>query len=742
MSYRLGFLLLLGTFLLLFSRVLFRGEVIFPHNNALEAGLRERGVDKYLSNRKFSDQSSAFIPELANNLSPRHKAWLNTWNPHVELGRPASHISGLSRAYLLTNFLAFFSDDPLVVYTGLVLLTVGLTSCFGLLFFRALGLHPAAGLSAAFGLGCGTALFYWLTFVMFLSAICWSLCLLWLITEFIRQGSWPRAIGLAFATYSLLLTGYPQMTVLMGYMIAGHTLLQLGQRGDSPTGKACCALALLGCAVAGGVAALPVYLDLFSAAQNSARLAAVSDNFFLAVLPPHHGLRDSANFLLTISDWSWLGNAIAPEYPLSFNGLSFTPVFASLIWLSFWMKVGRGVWYWRLFLLSCAAATISPAIYLFAVRHLGFGFSRIQLLCGAIVPGFVLAGYAIDAVVRGDFRLTSWSTGWLFLPLAAEAAAAFSIWRLLPLHPLAVGATCLFVLALVGAVRWRASWAFVGLAIVSTLFYAEPLILSRPPSTIHRSSELTQALGEHAAGSRYAIADPAIKSALPPNEEVVFGLKSINSYNSLSARRYQELVSRWSEDGPSTYGRHFRIIQVERALADPGFSLANVGLILSTERLTDSGLKPIGAAGEIKLYRPAIAPVDLRQSVILEPLLNDEMTLDLNESADNLSPRRLAQWDDFQKIAVSVSPQESLLFVSQQYDRAWRATTGSRRLRTVLVNHFYQGVIIPPFTSEVELRFQPWAWWSWLPQVVFAGMAVLLVLGFGLAGRDKSAGFS
>ena len=303
-----------------------------------------------------------------------------------------------------------------MVYTGFVLLTVGLTSCFGLLFLRSLGLHPAAGLSAALGLGFGTALFYWLTFVMFLSAICWSLCLLWLITEFIRKGSWPLAIGLAFATYSLLLTGYPQMTVLMGYMIAGHAVLQLAQRSDSLAKKAWRALALLGCAAAGGVAALPVYLDLFSAAQNSARLAAVSDNFFLAVLPPHHGLRDGANFLLTIWDWSSLGNAIAPEYPLSFNGLSFAPVFGSLIWLSLWMKVGRGVWSWRLFLLFCTAATISSAIYLFAVRHLGFGFSRIQLLCGAIVPGFVLAGYTIDAVVRGNFRLTSWSTGSLFLP--------------------------------------------------------------------------------------------------------------------------------------------------------------------------------------------------------------------------------------------------------------------------------------------------------------------------------------
>ena len=81
MSLRLAFLLILGTFALLFSRVLFRAEVIFPHDNALEAGVRVERADARLSNRKFSDESSAFIPELANNLSANHKAWLNTWNP-------------------------------------------------------------------------------------------------------------------------------------------------------------------------------------------------------------------------------------------------------------------------------------------------------------------------------------------------------------------------------------------------------------------------------------------------------------------------------------------------------------------------------------------------------------------------------------------------------------------------------------------------------------------------------------
>ena len=228
MSYRLALLLLVGVFVLHFSAILFHGEVIFPHNNAPEAGSPGEEAVVGRSNRKFSDQSSVFIPELANNLSSNRKAWLDTWNPHVQLGR-ATFQGGLSRAFALTNLLSCFTSNPFILYTALILLTVGLTAGFLLLFLRSLGLHPAACAYAALGLGFTTPISYWLCFVMFVSAICWPVCLLWLITEFIRKPSWPVALGLTFATYCLLITSYPQVTVLSAYLIATYTLIRLVQ---------------------------------------------------------------------------------------------------------------------------------------------------------------------------------------------------------------------------------------------------------------------------------------------------------------------------------------------------------------------------------------------------------------------------------------------------------------------------------------------------------------------------------
>ena len=327
MTFRIAFLVLLGAFTLLFGRILFRGEVIFPHDNALEAGEAENSAPSRLSNRKFSDESSAFIPELVNALDSKNKAWLSTWNPAVELGRPAFHVSGLSRAYALTNLVSAFTRDAFVVYTALVLLTVGLTSVFQLLFLRALGIHPAACLLGALGLGFCSALMYWLTFLMFLSAICWSVCLLWLIMEFIRENSWPAALGLAFATYSLLLTGYPQMTILLASMVGLFTLVRLAEVRVSGKKMAWSALRLLGCAMAGGLASLPVYFDLMEVARDSARLRGVSDSFFLAVLPSHDGFGEIAGFLTTIFDWSWPGNAIAPVFPARVQWIELYPRF-------------------------------------------------------------------------------------------------------------------------------------------------------------------------------------------------------------------------------------------------------------------------------------------------------------------------------------------------------------------------------------------------------------------------------
>jgi hypothetical protein len=728
MSFRFALLLLLGVFILNFSRILFYGEVIFPHSNAIESGVYDKQIDPHPSNRKFSDENSVFIPELANNLSSNRKAWFATWNPHVELGRVAFQLYGLGRACPLTNLLSCFTSNPFLLYTALVLLTVGLTGSFLLLFLRALGLPPLACAVSALGISFTTFVSYWLTFVMFLSAICWSICLLWLITEFTQKRSWIVALGLAFATYSLLMTAYPQINVLCAYIIGAYGLTRLGQMPGSGREKLRTALVMLACAGAGALASLPGYLDLFFVARDSARLEGVSDSFFLGVLPPGGGWPELTSFLITIFDWSWLGNAIAPAYPKHFNGLSFTPVYGSLIWASFLLKNRRAVLFWQLILSACLAATIFPTVYLFAVHHLGFGLSRIQLLVGGIIPGFVLSAFAVDSIFRNELRLTIRSAAWLLLPVTAEVIIALLAWRKLPIDAVAVGATLLLVGGLLASIYWRSITTLVGIAILSVLFYGRPLILSRPLGTIHTSSELINAIKSHTpGGSRFAIGDRAIES-LPPNQEVLFGLQSVNSYDSLSSRRYQELVRRWSTVGTRTYGRNFKFLEIESALGDQTFPFSNVDIILSSRLLKTGQLALAAEVDGIKLYQPVAAPIGLLQTPLVRFSNAKEVMIDPALDQENLPSRQVEVLNDFQKIRVTASPRATLLFLSQQYHRAWRAESRHQPLRAVMVNRFYQGVIVPPNTSEIELSFRPFVLWSWLPQIFFAGCGALWLL--------------
>ena len=70
-----------GVFLALFWPCLVRGWVLYPHDNALEMGASPETPDRHRSNRKFSDTSSFYVPELHEHLRGDHTGGLATWAP-------------------------------------------------------------------------------------------------------------------------------------------------------------------------------------------------------------------------------------------------------------------------------------------------------------------------------------------------------------------------------------------------------------------------------------------------------------------------------------------------------------------------------------------------------------------------------------------------------------------------------------------------------------------------------------
>ncbi|MBW4520949.1 MAG: hypothetical protein KME16_14755 [Scytolyngbya sp. HA4215-MV1] len=774
MNYRHCLIGLILTHLIFFNQVLVRGEVIFPHANDAEVTGLTATPDHYLANRKFSDQSSVYIPEINHHLNGKSHQWLSTWNPAVQLGRPTFQLSALGKAYPITHLLAWFTQNPFRLYTTLTILTVFLTSIFFFLYLKALQLSPLACLVPSLGLSLGIYVSYWLTFIMFVSTLCWSAGLLWFMTKLTRRRSLWSVLGISFATYNLLLSGYPQLIILCAYIITIQVLVNCRHYWTNWQDFLIKGGLLISAVISGAIAALPVYLDVVLNAQQSARLA-VSDQFFLTVLPRLENLTDFGLFLITIVDPFIYGIPISQTYPLTFfnhssfyNGLSLSPLHFFLFILSFHPILLRQFWYWHLFAVLCLIGTLYPPAYLFAVHALGFQFSRTVLLSGSIIVALILIAHTIDFLSsqRPDLKVQSWRGDWRgemrsrlprlpwnssnCIPQQSGAKlkdrfSEFNLGLLLSSLLIAIN-----FMELVGGFRekfhfsWHnflINWLMVAgiilfakkrnpgilfsLAIATVFLYGQPLLLARPMNSIQTTSPLVEAVRQQTDGQgRFAIVGADLSGVLPANQEGLLRLKSIHSYDSLSSQNYQKIVEKWSDVGSTTYGRLFTYLDRPDKIVNPKFRLSGVNLLLSKTSLNESHFAKVGQVNDIQLYRPLQPPIFMMQTLIEQLQPNDLAQSLMSQQASIFQPVLLRSWDDYQEIQVGRFSQVTQLFLSQQYHAQWQAFSGKTRLKTMAIDQFYQGVIIPPYTDKIILCFMPNVLWSWVPQLIYLGIGM------------------
>lgn len=710
MTTKRALLLLLAAVVAFFAPLIVRGEVVFPHDNGLELGLPEDADSAHLANRRFTDASSVFVPEIDLHLHGDRSGWLATWNPHVGLGRPAMQVSGLSPAYPPMRVLAWLTSDALVLFTALVLLTVAATALFAFLFFGALGLDPRAALAASAALALGVYPIYWLAFPMYLASLCWTLCALWNATRFVeRPGAW-RGLGVGFSVYALLLSGYPQQILWHALLAAGFLVLHA---------RSWRKLAALGAWAALGVAcAAPVYLDLALQAARSTRLG-MGPDFFRPALPEIENLGDLGLFLAQLFDARWFGNPVDPAYGRAFKGLSFGPLVCGLVLVCAVDGAWRRTAWWLGFSVLCLVLTLWPGAYLFGVEHLGLGFSRFTPLAAALIPLAACSAIALDRLLRGEIRRRRLGV-LLLAPLLALAGAALATMSMQP-GAVALG---LGLFAAFAACAWsgRARW-IPALVVAAAFVQGLGLLLARPEARIQRSSPLVERIREETAGGwRYALVGFEHQQLLPPNQETWLGLRSVHTYDPLVPRDYGEWVLRISETGLRSPGRQFRRIASGSKLDGAELGRAGVSLFVSTLALSSPRLEALGDIGPVHLYRVRRRPALEAQLGAFEDEGSRgeaELRGPLEELAQ-LPVERLAGHADQLRWRVTPAGEPTLLFVSQQFHPQWRAYAAGAELETVRIDGFWQGVRLPPGTDSVELRFEPWARWSWIPQLLFA----------------------
>jgi hypothetical protein len=726
MTYTRAFLFFVVIHVCFVLSLLWRDAVIFPHPNDLELGTLSPETGAII-NRKFSDQSSYYIPEMNHHLGGNHHGWLSTWNPHVELGRPTFQLYGLGKAAPLTHLLSFFTVDPFVLYTHLAVITLFLNGVFCFLLLRALRLHPLACCGSALGLSFGTFPAYWSTFVLFLSTLCWTLALLWLVAEFVRKGTYGYGWGISFATYSLLMTGYPQYVVMQAYLLVGFALISLWIAPGKKRSKLFTLVGITGAGVLGAIAALPTFLDLAVAASQSARLR-VGDEFFLAVLPPIRSLDDLGLFFSQLFDPFWYGNVISPSYPFVFNGATLTPVYSCLLLLSFTAGQWRTVWPWHLFAGFCLLATLCPPVYLFMVHHLGFHLSRSLPFGGAIIPAFVLVGYGIDRILRDRGEHSRWVVPLFSTPFFLSALVALHHHQPVSYGFIVLGfllALCTFWFVVTGRPAF-----LLFITCVSIVTYGLQIVLLQPLAGIQTSSPLIERLRhETRDGTRYAVFSPNPTPLLPPNQEALVNLRSLHSYNSLSSVNFQQLTQQLSTTGAVTYGRHFNALDSVEKLDQAAFTYTGVRVLVSREALHTERFQELTNIDGIRLYKARTSPLLEAQITTFNYSPDGQVVLSGTlEERPRLGVARVGEFDEFLTFRVTPSAHDTLLFVSQQYHPHWQATAKNQTLRTVRVNNFYLGVIIPPYIDQVDIEFRPFVRWSWIPQVISLLLGFLLLI--------------
>jgi len=720
-SYRTSALLLGLAILGFFLPCIVRGEVLFPHSNSFEVGY----ASDVEGNRAYSDTSAFYVPELHHNVHGR-----TYWNPHSELGRPAFHMYGMSRVFYLTQALELITRDTLVLHFLSTALAIVGIAAFAFLFLRANRVRPTACLVGSLYLSIGPFAIACQNFPLFLWGVCWALAILFAMTRFVERPSPGWGFALVLFTHSMAMTAYPQHAVWHGYLIVGWLVWLLWNR-CTPGRRARTFLGIAAAGLIGALSALPMYADL-AVLSGASQRGDTGYDFIVRALPGMSSLDDFLRLFLVLSDPSVLGNILSPDYTTPYAGSSFTPLGAFLILGLFVNRKAREYWPIVIVLFASILLATVPGLYELAVRYLGLGLSRTNPIRMLHVPaGLLMAFSASHMLASGRSGVT--------LGLAAAWSAAF----VLAVESEADPQTRNLVWTALG---FTGAFLFLARPLPTTLLLAAAVTFGSPtacvqtryaPADVHLTSPLIEHLREKTRGGRrFAVVqreygqrtEVGTLRFLPSNQESLYGLASIHTYNPLASHEYMQWAS---EDLGAWVGRRFVGISRPDALVEPAFRLSGVDVLATRGVIHEDLARPAETFEQIQLYEPLAEPLLFGRSA--------EFTSD--EEGLHVDPRRIHQKSveelpsashDERNFKLAVRRKETVLFCSTQFHPHWMAT-GEREdgerivLETARLNGIYLGVRIPEGISAVQLRFEPHVRW------MGASKGLLLALGLATA---------
>ena len=719
-----------------------QGEVIAPHRNTIEIAASETIHSSHIENRKFSDYSSGYIPELDTFINGNRSGFLTLWTDQNELGRPLIQASVLSLAYFPTWLISRITDSPNRIITLISLGTCFLTGLFILMLCRELRLSPLAGLLAAGSIATSPLLMYWLTFPMVIATYCWTAGAIYAVTLISKKSSVWGWFILALSIFSLLMAARKQAVIPHAYILGSYIIYVIYYRWKI-SGKRSTFIYLFSMAsavIVGGLLALPMLIDVAFLASESARITP-DISFFTVVLPDFKSLMDLLSFVALGTFPEIFGSPITSSYPLPYNGLSTTPLVLFLLMIGAMVRF-RSTWGWWLAIIFFSGLTFCHPFFIFAVQHLGFNLSRSLPLGSVLIPITLIVAYGADALLqRVQKRQYS-----LEVILAVVITMTFLLITVSFAFIQGVAirwdyVIISFVVICLLAAQYNKSRPLLLVAVLSILMITTsfPLMPRQDPVQIITTSPLVEKVRAILPpGSRFAIAAPGL-SVFPPNFNASLGLPSIHTYNSLSSRRYHTLIKALGGE-VQTYGRWNGAISPDYNSAM--FWMSNISMMLSPVKLAHENLAYLGEESNVHLYKVISRMGDSLQ--ITFPQTN--IDVDNVQLADpRFLPRHVPskQLDRGDLLEYAVAPGEpSVLVLSQKFHRDWQAQvfvqSGWVPAKATVINGVFQGVLLSQDAQRVRLEFKPYARYAWIAHVFW--LSLLALLGFKAWQRKRNFG--
>ncbi len=717
-------------FLALATAFVVKNEVVAPHRQHIETGsIDNTKANQKIENRKFSDYSNSYIPEISAHLNTTRSSWITLWTNQTELGRPTYHLSGFSPAYLPSWVIAQITTNPARYITILSVLFCFFTGVFFILFCREIDLHPLASLITSCSIAISPLFMYWLTFPMFPAVWCWSACVLWAITRLAKKSDLIAWCGLTFGIYSILMTAYPQAVVYHAYLLIGYGLyltIQIKQHADIKSVFKFLSLSVLAI-VTGLTLSLPVYLDLANTYLESARVMP-DISFFMSALPKISTIKDAIELLVFSTTPELFGNPIDPSYYFPYNGLSITILIAFFAFFGLFACLKQTWGWWLAIIILCLFAFIHP-LYEFGIKYLALNLSRSTPLGSIMLPLSIIVAYAIDAILKQHkankhfvLPVTIFILLLLVLNLIYGLTQEITIrWEMTIITVL--------TLALLSTLKVKPYPILLLTALAITIaFTSYPLILRQELNTISTTSALIDKvrLNLH-EGSRYAVIKPGL-SVLPPNLNASLNLSSIHSYNSLSPKHYHTLIKKLGGE-TKTYGRINNFIAPD--FNDTTFWMSNIGLILSPVELSHENLEHIGEESGVQLYKVLSHMGDSIQVMVPTKLHDNRLSIGDPRLLTNHSLTTLVDQGDLLEYEINYKD-DSIIILSRKFHRDWHAYVKTKskwiKTQTFAAHGIFQALELPKDTERVRLEFRPYARYAWIAHLFWALILALLLV--------------